>query len=931
MDSTTVTGPPHQRTPEQVARDLGTDLRLGLSSAEAAGRLARHGPNTLPEARRRGPVARFLLQFHSPLIYVLLVSAVITASLGDRVDAAVILAVVIVNAVVGFVQESRAERALASLAAMTRTITTAVRDGRPVRLPSEDLVRGDLVLLEAGDRVPADLRLVRTAGLTVDESALTGESTPVVKAPDAPQDAPPGEAEGPAQAEGRASGGAPEGGTALADRRTMVHSGTFVTYGRGAGLVTATGAGTEIGLVHRLVGEATSVQTPLTRKIARFGRVVTAAILALAALTFAVGVLRGQPAAEMLTAAVALAVGAIPEGLPAVVTITLAFGVARMVRRNAIVRRLPAVETLGSTTVICTDKTGTLTRNQMTVTGVAAGDHRYEVTGTGYAPHGEILADGEPVDPAGHPALRECLLAGLACNDARITREGDGWALVGDPTEAALVVSAAKAGLGPPPERLDTIAFSPERQYMATLHPDGVIYAKGSLERILSMCEGRLGADGAVEPLDADAVTAVADAYGRQALRVLAFARGCAEPPGDRLTEPPSRLVFLGLQAMHDPPREEAARAVRACRTAGIQVKMITGDHAATARAVGGRIGLEGGVLTGADLDAIPDADLPGAAERTAVFARVSPEQKLRLVRALQARSHVIAMTGDGVNDAPALRQADIGVAMGRDGTEVAKEAADMVLTDDDFASIEAAVEEGRGVFDNLVKFVVWALPANVGLGLVLVAAIVGGGELPVLPVQVLWLNMTAVLVLGLPFAVEPRDEDIMRRPPRDPALPLVTARLGARILLVAAILLAGAFGLFHWERAHGAALAEARTVVVNVFAMTLLVYMFNCLSLERPLLWGGIRRNPWVAAGAVVLLAVQALYTYVPVMNGVFRSAPLTVAAWARVAAVAVLAYLLVELSKAVARRAKPSSPGRGDGRAHDRPPAGGPGNALI
>ncbi|WP_395108434.1 HAD-IC family P-type ATPase [Actinomadura sp. SCN-SB] len=875
--TTTVPGAPHRRTAAQVARDLGTDAVQGLPSDEAAARLTRHGPNVLPVARRRGPVLRFVLQFHSPLIYVLLVSAVITAALGEPVDAAVILGVVIVNAIVGYVQESRAERALAALAALTRTTATAVRDGRPVRVPSEDLVPGDLVALEAGDKVPADLRLVRADELTVDESALTGESAPVAKDP------------------------APLGEAGLADRRNMAYSGTFATYGAGTGIVTATGADTEIGLVHRLVEGSASVQTPLTRKIAYFSRVVTVAILGLAAVTFGIGVLRGEPAAEMLTAAVALAVGAIPEGLPAVVTITLAFGVARMVRRNAIVRRLPAVETLGSTTVICSDKTGTLTRNEMTVTGVAAGGRLYEVTGTGYAPHGRVVLDGEPADLAAHPALRECLLAGLACNDARISGEGNGWSLVGDPTEGALVVSAAKAGLGEPPRRLDVLPFSSERQYMATLHPGGTIYVKGSVERVLDACDDQLGAGGRPEPLDRDGITDLAHAYGLQALRVLAFAR--AHTGAERLDGLP-RLTFLGLQAMHDPPRDEAARAVRACQTAGIQVKMITGDHAATAHAVGERIGLRGRVMTGTDLAACPDADLPGAVEDTAVFARVSPEQKLRLVRALQSGSHIIAMTGDGVNDAPALKQADIGVAMGRGGTEVAKEAADMILTDDDFASIEAAVEEGRGVFDNLTKFIAWALPANIGLGLVLMAAIIGGGDLPILPVQVLWLNMTAVLVLGLPFAVEPREETIMRRPPRDPDLPLITRPMAARILLVSAILLTGAFGLFHWEQAHGASLAEARTVVVNVFAATLLAYLFNCLSMDRPMLWSGVRRNPWVGAGAAALVAVQALYTYVPAMNDVFRSAPLGVDAWGRIASVAVFAYTLVELAKWAARR---------------------------
>ncbi|MEO3826491.1 HAD-IC family P-type ATPase [Actinomadura sp. B10D3] len=868
--TTTTALEPYQRTAAEVADDLGTDLDQGLGSGEAAARLDRHGPNVLPAARRRRPVLRFLLQFHSPLIYVLLVSAVITALLGEHVDASVILGVVIVNAIVGFVQEARAERALAALAALTRTVATAVRDGRPARVPSDDLVPGDVVVLEAGDKIPADVRLVRVAELKVDESALTGESAPVAKAPD------------------------PVGDAALADRRDMAYSGTFATYGTGTGIVTATGADTEIGLVHRLVGQATAVQTPLTRKLAHFSRVVTVVILGLAAVTFAVGVLRGEPAADMLTAAVALAVGAIPEGLPALVTITLAFGVARMVRRNAIVRHLPAVETLGSVTVICTDKTGTLTRNQMTVTGIAAAGRLYEVTGIGYAPDGEIVPPADAV-------ARECLLAGLACNDARLALDGDG--VVGDPTEGALVVSAAKAGIGEAPERLDTIPFSSERRYMATLHPGGVVYVKGSLERVLAMCDTQLASGGEPEPLDADGITRIAHAYGDQALRVLAFARARVDPAADRLDGLP-RLVFLGLQAMHDPPREEAARAVKACLTAGVRVKMITGDHAATARAIGAQIGLDGRAMTGADLAACPDGELPGAVEETAVFARVSPEQKLRLVRALQSRSHVIAMTGDGVNDAPALKQADIGVAMGRAGTEVAKESADIVLTDDDFASIRAAVEEGRGVFDNLVKFIVWALPANIGLGLVLMAAILGGGELPILPVQVLWLNMTAVLVLGLPFAVEPRDDGIMRRPPRDPGLPLVTRSLGARILLVSVILLAGAFGLFHWEQAHGASLGEARTIVVNVFAATLLAYLFNCLSLDRPLLWHGVRRNPWVGAGAAALVAVQALYTYAPFMNDVFHSAPLPASAWARIAATAALTYVLVELAKWASRR---------------------------
>ncbi|MBO2455207.1 HAD-IC family P-type ATPase [Actinomadura barringtoniae] len=877
--------------PSEPSGDL-RDVRDGLTSAEARERLERFGPNTLPAMRRRGPVARFLLQFHSPLIYVLLASAVVTTVLGDHVDSAVICGVVIVNAIVGFAQEARAEKALTALMAMTSTTAEVVRDGSLMTLPSTELVVGDLVILEAGAKVPADVRLLVADGLEVDEAVLTGESIPSAKDP-RPL----------------------EGEVPLADRRDMAFSGTVVTRGRGTGTVTATGSATQLGLIHRLVGQAQGVQTPLTRKIAHFSRLITAAVLGLAALTFLIGVLRGQAVAEMLTAAVALAVGAIPEGLPALVTITLAFGVARMVRRNAIIRRLPAVETLGSTTVICTDKTGTLTENRMTVRAIAAGGRLYAVGGTGYAPDGDIVEmEGHaPVALDAHPALAACLTSALACNDAQITRGTDGWEVIGDPTEGALVVSAAKAGITSVPQRLETLPFSSERQYMATRHEDGAVHVKGSIERVLALCDRQLGLDDQREPFDhraVKAVTELAEAFGRQGLRVLAFARAEAEASSTPLTRSSipltrlSHLTFVGLQAMQDPPRQAAADAVRACHDAGIQVKMITGDHAETAAAIGTQVGLHGEVMTGTDIDACPGDRLPGAVERTAVFARVSPAQKLLLVRALQSRAHVIAMTGDGVNDAPALKQADIGVAMGRAGTEVAKEAADMVLTDDDFASIEAAVEEGRGVLDNLVKFIVWALPANIGLGLVLVAAIVTGGELPILPVQVLWLNMTAVLVLGLPFAVEPRDDDIMHRPPRDPRLPLLPRPLVARIMFVSAILLAGAFGLFHWEQAHGASSAEARTVVVSVFAVTLATYLFNCLSLDHPILVRGVRRNPWVGAGVAGLIVIQLIYTYVPVMNDLFRSAPIGLAAWGRALTVAVVSYALVEGAKRCSTR---------------------------
>ncbi|HZE33627.1 MAG TPA: HAD-IC family P-type ATPase [Actinoallomurus sp.] len=852
------TGVQEQRVWELSPRDAltaaGVDAEAGLSESEAAARLEHCGPNTLPRVRAHGAILRFLLQFHSPLIYVLLGSAVAAAFIGEQVDAGVIVTVLVVNALVGFVQESRAEGALAALAAMTETTSTVVREGVCVPVPSRAVVPGDLVVLESGDKVPADLRLVAARELRVDESALTGESAPAAKATDVLPI-----------------------GTTLADRRNMAYSGTLVTTGSGVGVVATTGARTEIGLIHGLMGRTIAPQTPLTRKIAKFSRIITVAVLILGVATFAIGLARGQSAAEMLAAAIALAVGAIPEGLPAMVTIALAFGVARMVRRKSVIRRLPVVETLGSTTVICSDKTGTLTENKMTVIAIHAGGQTYDLPG-----------------PPDDEAVRGCLLAGLACNDSRLLPGGE---ISGDPTEGALLVSAARAGLNESPPRLDTLPFSSERRYMATLHP-GVVYVKGSVEQVLDLCATQIGG----EALDRPAVMTSAERLGHDGLLVLAFARAEVAPETSSLTEedlPP--LVFLGLQGMYDPPRAASAAAVRACQDAGIQVKMITGDHATTAQAIAARTGLEGPVMTGTDLEDCTDKLLPDAAERTTVFARVSPEQKLRLVRALQSRGHVVAMTGDGVNDAPALKRADIGVAMGHGGTEVAKESADMVLTDDDFASIAAAVEEGRGVFDNLTRFIVWALPANLGLGLVLIAAIAAGTTLPLLPIQVLWLNMTAVLVLGLPFTMEPTSPDLMRRPPRDPSLPLLTLALAGRVAVVSCILLAGAFGLFHWDLAHGASVAEARTVVVNVFALTLTTYLFNCLSLDRPLLWTGARRNPSIIAAVLTLAAIQILYTYLPFANDLFGSAPLDEAAWLRVAVVAVTSYVVIEVVKAM------------------------------
>ncbi|ROP35085.1 HAD-IC family P-type ATPase [Saccharothrix texasensis] len=828
---------PHGLPVHEVVLIAETDAETGLSGTAAGERLASLGPNRLPERRGPGRLRRMLAQFHNPLIYVLLGAAALTAALGETVDASVVLGVVLVNAIVGYLQEVRAEQALDALEAMVRTEATVIRDGTASRITSDDVVPGDLVVLEEGDQVPADLRLARTRELRVDESALTGESQPAHKDPlPVPHD------------------------TALADRTNMAFSGTLVTTGGGRGVVVATGADTEIGHVHRLVGSTTTVQTPLTRKLARFSKLLTAVILGLAVVTVVIGMLRGEPFAEMVTAAVALAVGAIPEGLPAAVTVTLAIGVARMARRNAVIRRLPAVETLGSTTVICTDKTGTLTANAMTVReAVAVDGERWEVDGIGYSPLGE---HSPPPD-----AVREVLLAGLACNDAHVVLQDDRWTAVGDPTEAALVVSARKAGLTVEdvPERVDELPFTSQRAFMATRHGGGVVYLKGAVERISEFTGST----------DHTAAEQLAD----RGLRVLAFAR--AHVPEDTpLTEGALHgAESLGLQAMHDPPRPEAVDAVRACQDAGIEVRMITGDHLGTARAIAAHFSL-------------PD---------DAVHARVSPEEKLRLVKRFQADGHVVAMTGDGVNDAPALRRADIGVAMGRGGTEVAKQAADMVLTDDNFSSIRAAVEEGRAVFDNLRKFIIWTLPTNMAEGLVILTAILLGTALPILPVQILWINMTTAVALGLTLAFEPREPGVMHRPPLPPTLPLLTGALVQRILLVSAVLLAGSFAAFHL---HGGTLDQARTVAVNVFVAAQIAYLVNCRSLRHLRPHVGLKSNPWLLVGIAVTVALQLLFTYLPVMNTLFHTAPIGWGDWAVVVAVAVVAYAVVEAEKWLRRR---------------------------
>ncbi len=880
--------------PVQEVLTALASITAGLDSTEARRRIEQYGPNRLPAARRDSLLMRFARQFHNVLIYVLLASALITALLAHWVDCGVIVGVVLINAIIGVIQEGKAERALDAIRNMLSPNATVLRDGRRREIPAEQVVIGDIVLLASGDKVPADLRLIETRQLRVEEAALTGESAPVEKniAPVAAH-------------------------AVTGDRSCMAYSGTLVVYGQARGVVTATGAATEIGCISGLIAAVTRLETPLLRQMARFGRQLTAAILLLAALTFSFGVwVRGYNWPEMFFAAVGLAVAAIPEGLPAIMTITLAIGVQRMAKRNAIIRQLPAVETLGSVTVICSDKTGTLTRNEMTVQRLIAAGRIFEVSGSGYAPHGGFSIAGREVFVEDHPELIELGRAALLCNDAELHRSGNEWALGGDPTEGALLALAAKSGLDLAFERealrrTDLIPFESQHRFMATLHHDleghGFIFLKGAPERVMEVCDAER-ADGEDRPLrHAWWQQAMLDA-AQQGFRLLAVAM---RPTANAqlsldFSDVQHGFALLGIFAIADPPREEAIRSVARCREAGIRVKMITGDHLDTACAIGARFGLSSdGALTGAEIEQMDMAALRVAVTRADIFARASPEHKLSLVQALQANGEVVAMTGDGVNDAPALKRADVGVAMGKKGTEAAKEAAGMVLADDNFASIAAAVEEGRTVYDNLRKSLAFVLPTNGGEAMVIVAAIFLGLTLPITPVQILWVNMVTAVTLSLALAFEPSEAGVMRRPPRGPAEPLLNAFLLWRVFFVSCLMVAGALGFFLWEQARGESIEAARTVAVNAIVMGEIFYLFNCRFLRAPShsLRGFTESRPVLISIAAVV-ALQALFTYAPLFQQLFGTAAIDAVAWWRIFLFGAALFVAVEIEKAWLRR---------------------------
>ncbi len=866
----------------------------GLPSATAEQRLVEFGPNRLRPPPRRAVLLRLLSQFRNVLIYVLLVSGAITALLHHWVDTSVIIGVVFINAVIGFIQEGKAEQALDAIRNLLSTQAIVVRDGKRLLLATEQLVPGDLVFLQAGDKVPADIRLTWTKSLQIQEAALTGESMPVEK------NTAPVLANMP-----------------LGDRTCMAYSGTLVTYGQGSGLVVATGEHTEIGRISSLLSQVEPLTTPLLRQLASFSRWLTLAILTVAVLTFSFGVLvHGYAASDMFMAAVGLAVAAIPEGLPAIITITLAIGVERMAKRNAIIRRLPAVETLGSVTVVCSDKTGTLTRNEMMVQTLATSQRLFTVSGMGYAPWGNFLLNETPIVPADHPLIAELTRGALLCSDAGL-REVDGnWIVDGDPTEGALLTLAMKAGLDPALEskeypRTDVIPFESQHRFMATLHHDheghGFIYVKGAPERILAMCNHQRGPQGD-EPLDLAYWQHCMGTIAAAGQRVLALAIRPAtyEQRELHFQDVEGNLSLLSLFGMADPPRQEAIQAVANCQAAGIRVKMITGDHAGTALVIGRQLGLcdTAGVVTGAELDTMNDAELRDLTAAVDIFARTSPEHKLRLVQSLQAQGQVVAMTGDGVNDTPALKRADVGIAMGKQGTEAAKEVAEMVLADDNFASIAHAVEEGRTIYDNIKKAIAFILPTNFGEALIIVAAISLGQLLPITPVQVLWVNMITAVTLALALAFEPAETNVMQRPPRHPQEPLLSGLLVWRIAFVSAIIVAGTFGLFLWERENGADLESARTAAVNILVMFEVFYLLNTRYLQASVLnRQGLLGSRPVWTSIALVLGLQCLFTYAPPLQKLFSTRALPVEVWVRLTLIATSILFLVEIEKALLR----------------------------
>jgi len=880
----------YSMSPEETLNTLDAQPG-GLCAAEAARRLAQYGPNRLPDPPRRSPIMRFLSHFHNVLIYVLIASAVATAAMEHWIDTGVILAVVIVNALIGYIQEGRAEQAMEAIGGMLAPRSAVLRNGRRISIDASDLVPGDIVLLDAGDRVPADLRLIEARGLKADGAILTGESIPVDKdiAPVA-EDA------------------------SLGDRSSMLFSGTLIAAGAGRGVVTAIGADTEIGKISGMIGRVDRLTTPLVTQMDRFARWLSAFILVVAGMLLVYGYFVGHHEfSELFIIVVGLSVAAIPEGLPAVLTITLAVGVQAMTRRNAIVRRLPAIETLGSVSVICSDKTGTLTRNEMMAASLVSAGHVYSVDGKGYAPEGAVRWGESDADIDEHPLLLDFARASALCNDATIHETNNGWCVEGDPMEGALVALAGKiTGTGAEPFRewlrTDTIPFDAAHRYMATLqHDDGghkCIYVKGAPESVLALCANQYAADGARRTLDADYWHAMVEELAARGQRVIAVASRRMAPDHMILSsdDVAGQLTLIGLIGLIDPPRAEAIDAVAECHAAGIRVKMITGDHAATARAIAKMIGLKNHerVLTGTDLDVMDDGELVQAAVEADIFARTSPAHKLRLVTALQSCGLTVAMTGDGVNDAPALKRADAGIAMGLKGSEAAKEAAELVLADDNFASIAAAVREGRTVYDNIKKVISWSLPTNGGETLPIIIALFLGMALPITAIQILWVNLISAITLGLALAFEPSEAGTMRRPPRPRGEALLSGQLIWHILLVSLLFFVAVFGVYTYAIDKGYPQDMAQTMAMNTIVVLEIFHLFFIRNIHgTSLTWDAAKGTPIVWACIFIVTAAQFAVTYLSPLQTIFGTQAVPLFDGILIVAIGIVFFALVEIEK--------------------------------
>ena len=880
---------------DKVQEALDANKKQGLSDSEVKKRIDKYGHNDIPKGKKRSWFMRLLMQFHNVLIYILIAAAIITALMDHWIDTWVILSVVVINALIGFIQEGKAERALESIRKMLSLEAVVLRDGKEQTIDAKELVPGDIVLLKSGDKVPADIRLVQSKDLRAEESPLTGESTAVEKSVESVDES-----------------------AIIGDQYSMAFSGTVIVYGKATGLVVSTGAETEIGRINQSISSVEDITTPLLKQIEKFGKWLSVVIVLGTGAFFAFGYfLRDYSLIELFLAAISLIVASIPEGLPAIMTITLAIGVQRMARRNAIIRKLPSVETLGAVNVICSDKTGTLTRNEMTAKTIITAEKQYKIEGTGYKPDGKFTADDKEVDPEEDKVLWQLLRAARVCNNAEIEKDEDGnWKLTGTPTEGALLTMSYKAGLKDfKPERVDTIPFESDHKYMASLNKvddDMMVFLSGAPEKILELCDKQFTADGS-EDVDKEYWKKKIEEAAEKGQRILGLAFNSTDKNRTEIEKDDleKQKKFLGIVGIIDPPRDEVVEAIKECKSAGVEVKMITGDHAITAKAIGKELGIGDGEksLTGKELEEMSDKKMRKVVGEYDIYARTSPEHKLRLVTALQKNGFLCAMTGDGVNDAPALKKANIGIAMGIKGTEVSKDASEMVLADDNFATIVNAIEEGRTVYDNIRKALLFILPTNGAEALVLMTAIILGVIMPITPVQVLWVNMITAVTLALALSFEPMESNVMEREPRGAGEPILGKLFIWRITFVSILIGGLTFGVFSFLRNNGLDDAAARTIAVNTLVAGQLFYLFNCRKIGQPALGKGFFNNQYAFLAAGALIILQMGFVYLPFMNTFFGTQSIAASYWLYPLAAGVLVFVLVELEKFIILKVKKPS----------------------